>query len=137
VTLDGYNFGDTQGDGVVTFNGVTAAPSGWGNTSIVVAVPAGATTGPLVVTVGGLASNGVAFTVNAPAADADGDGLPDGWELQYFGNLGQGAGGDADGDGLTNLQEYQQGRNPTKGAQADDGAGVNLRLHTPLTPPGQ
>jgi hypothetical protein len=137
VTIAGYNFGDTQGDGSVTFNGVAASVSGWGGTAVLVSVPSGAATGPAVVTVGGLASNGVTFTVNAPAADTDGDGLPDAWEMQHFGNLAQNAGGDPDGDGLTNLQEYQQGRNPTKPAQPDDGTGVNLKVHTPLAPPGQ
>jgi hypothetical protein len=72
------------------------------------------------------------FTV--AAIDSDSDGLPDTWELQYFGNLNQSANGDPDGDGLTNLQEFQQGRNPTKSALADDGDFVNLRLHTPLSP---
>jgi len=45
--------------------------------------------------------------------DNDGDGLPDDWELFYFGNLDQGAGGDPDGDGAGNLAEYQNGTNPT------------------------
>lgn len=51
----------------------------------------------------------VAFT-----ADTDSDGLPDTWELQYFGDLNQTADGDFDGDGLTNLQEYQGGTDPTE-----------------------
>ena len=38
--------------------------------------------------------------------DADGDTLPDSWELQYFPNIaGQNAQDDSDGDGLTNLEE--------------------------------
>ena len=44
--------------------------------------------------------------------DTDADGLPDVWELLYFGSLGQGAADDADGDGYTNLQEFQAGTNP-------------------------
>lgn len=44
--------------------------------------------------------------------DQDHDGLPDWWELAYFGNLGQPASGDPDGDGLPNLQEYQIGTDP-------------------------
>jgi hypothetical protein len=63
VTIAGTNFGSTQGTSTVKFNGTTATPTSWSNTSIVVPVPAGATTGNVVVTVGGQASNGVLFTV--------------------------------------------------------------------------
>jgi hypothetical protein len=45
--------------------------------------------------------------------DIDGDGLPDLWERNYFGNLNQGANDDFDGDGFTNLQEYLNGTDPT------------------------
>jgi len=44
--------------------------------------------------------------------DTDADGLPDAWELQYFGTLSYGPADDPDGDGFTNLQEYQAGTNP-------------------------
>ena len=63
VTITGANFGATQGSSSVAFNGTAATPSGWSATSITVPVPAAATTGNVVVTVGGIASNGVAFTV--------------------------------------------------------------------------
>ena len=63
VTINGANFGATQGSSTVTFNGVTATPTNWSSTSIVAAVPAGATTGPVVVTVGSQSSNGSTFTV--------------------------------------------------------------------------
>ncbi len=56
------------------------------------------------------------------APDMDGDGLPDSWELQYFGNLNQTGTGDYDGDGVNNLQEYQYGTDP--GNQDSDGDGV-------------
>ena len=65
VTIAGSNFGAPQGTSTVTFNGTSATPSTWSATSILVPVPAGATTGNVVVTVGGLASNGVPFTVTA------------------------------------------------------------------------
>src|SRR5207245_1836719 len=39
----------------------------WSATSIIAPVPAGATTGSVVVTVGGVASNAVSFTVTVPA----------------------------------------------------------------------
>lgn len=60
VTISGSNFGS---GGTVTFNGTPATVTSWSPTSIVVTVPAGATTGNVVVTVGGLASNGMPFTV--------------------------------------------------------------------------
>lgn len=63
VTISGANFGTTQGTSTVTFNGVTATPTNWADTSITVPVPAGAATGPVVVTARGSASNGVTFTV--------------------------------------------------------------------------
>jgi len=60
VTISG-NFGPIQG--TVTFNGVAATIGSWAANSIGVTVPSGATTGPVVVTAGGVASNGVTFTV--------------------------------------------------------------------------
>src|SRR5882672_4107341 len=66
ITITGTNFGATQGTSTVAFNGITAtAASAWSATSITVSVPAGATTGNVVVTVLGTASNGSAFTVLA------------------------------------------------------------------------
>jgi IPT/TIG domain len=67
VTITGTNFGATQGTSTIKFNGTTATPTGWSATSIVVPVPTGATTGNVVVSVGGIASNGVNFTVTVPA----------------------------------------------------------------------
>ena len=46
-------------------------------------------------------------------ADSDGDGLPDVWEVTYFGDLDETGEGDPDGDGATNVQEYANGTNPT------------------------
>jgi hypothetical protein len=79
------------------------------------------------------ASNGVdllGWATSIPTSD----GLPDWWEIQYFGNLSQTASGNPDGDSLTNLQEFQQGRNPTKNALADDGNRCELETaHTSRT----
>ena len=52
-------------------------------------------------------------------ADTDGDGLPDAWEQQYFGNPTNAvASADPDGDGMSNLQEFLTGTNPTNHASA-------------------
>ena len=45
--------------------------------------------------------------------DIDGDGLPDYWEVAYFGDLSQGAYDDFDGDGILNIEEYTFNTDPT------------------------
>jgi len=66
IKIVGNNFGSTQSSSTIAFNGTTATPTSWSNTQIVAPVPTGATTGPIVVTVGGVASNHVNFTVGTP-----------------------------------------------------------------------
>jgi hypothetical protein len=66
VTISGTSFGATQGSSTVTFNGTSATPTSWSATSIGVPVPNAATTGNVVVTVGGQPSNGLTFTLAAP-----------------------------------------------------------------------
>lgn len=54
IIITGMNFGQAQGASTVSFNGVAAVVvPPWNDTKIVVTVPAGATTGAIVVTVGG------------------------------------------------------------------------------------
>ena len=51
--------------------------------------------------------------------DSDGDGLPDYWEIKYFGNLTTTDGtGDQDGDGLTDLEEYLAASDPTSASSS-------------------
>jgi hypothetical protein len=66
VTIQGANFGSSQGSSGITFNGVPAVVTSWSNTSVTANVPATATTGNVVVTAGGVASNGVAFAITGP-----------------------------------------------------------------------
>jgi Divergent InlB B-repeat domain len=61
-------------------------------------------------------SNAYGAVTSAPATlwtDSNGNGIPDWWELYYFGNLNQPALGDYDGDGVDNLDEYLEGTDPT------------------------
>jgi hypothetical protein len=68
----------------------------------------------------------------ATAADSDSDGLPDDWEIYWFGNLDQTATGDSDGDGVPNLEERNMGTDPTK-ANVEDTAGITgLEVYRPL-----
>lgn len=52
------------------------------------------------------------FTATDTTHDTDQNGIPDWWELYYFGHIGIDPNSDADGDGLTNLQEFQSTSNP-------------------------
>jgi hypothetical protein len=63
VTIFGSGFGQSQGSSAVTFNGRPAFISNWSPASIEVRVPPDATTGNVVVTVGGTASNPIHFQV--------------------------------------------------------------------------
>ena len=67
ITISGSSFGSTQGASTVTFNGANATISSWSASAITATLPASATTGNLVVTVAGTASNGVPFTVLSPS----------------------------------------------------------------------
>jgi Divergent InlB B-repeat domain len=61
-------------------------------------------------------SNAYGSVSSTPVAlwtDSNGNGIPDWWELHYFGNLNQPALGDYDGDGVDNLDEYLEGTDPT------------------------
>ncbi len=63
VTMTGNGFSSTAGLNQIRFNGVSATTLSATATSLTTQVPSGATTGPVTVTVGGLTSSGVTFTV--------------------------------------------------------------------------
>jgi len=63
ITINGSNFGSSQGSSTISFNGTAAIATTWSPTVITAAVPTGATTGNVVVTVNSVTSNGVAFMV--------------------------------------------------------------------------
>ena len=79
VVITGGNFGATQSTSVVRFNGTIATGvTSWSTTSITASVPTGATTGNVTVTVGGVGSNGVLFTVTTSPAPPSVPTLSDG-----------------------------------------------------------
>ena len=85
VDITGTSFGATQGTSTVSFNGVAATATSWSATSITAAVPAGATSGDVVVTVDSQASNGVAFTVKPAIGSLSLDSGPEGTSVDITG----------------------------------------------------
>jgi len=83
VEITGNNFGATQNGSVLLLNGVSITINLWSNTSIVFTVPAGATSGPLVVSVAPSMndSNPVNLGISA-------DPLPTPWLNQDVGSVG-------------------------------------------------
>ncbi|MEI6605822.1 MAG: hypothetical protein WCP35_10965 [Verrucomicrobiota bacterium] len=60
------------------------------------------------------------YVPNSGAADSNGNGLADAWEMYWFGSLtAQSGDGDADGDGILNKYEQQANTDPTKDETAD------------------
>jgi hypothetical protein len=58
--------------------------------------------------------NWIAFAPKPGSTDADGDALPDSWEMAHGLNPGSpDSSADSDGDGLTNGEEYVSGTDPT------------------------
>ena len=58
--------------------------------------------------------------------DSNRNGLPDSWELAYFGSLtNQTPLGDYDGDGVSNYDEWRDGTNPTNNASLNPRLIVN------------
>jgi hypothetical protein len=83
VVISGSGFGATQGGSAVLLNGTAATINTWGSTSITLTIPAGATSGPLLVCVAPSMndSNAVVFTVTAQP-------LPASWLDQDVGTVG-------------------------------------------------
>ncbi len=74
--------------------------------------------------------------LDGPNDDTDADGLPDDWEMLYFGDLTHGGADDEEPDGLTNSEELQHGTNPLEsdsdGDTLTDGDEVNVYGTDPM-----
>jgi hypothetical protein len=58
----------------------------------------------------------VDLAVSLGLIDSTGSGMPDEWQMRFFGFVGVNPQGDADRDGLKNVDEYRAGTNPTNAA---------------------
>jgi RHS repeat-associated protein len=105
VTISGTGFGAVPSDSTVSLNGISVAVVSWSDTSLFAAVPAGATSGPFVVTVSGQAGSSSTFTVTA---------LPTGWTDTDIGAVGL-AGSATDSGGTFTVK----GAGQTIGGTAD------------------
>ena len=76
----------------------------------------------------GTATATVSVNVVDPNLDTDGDGLPDWWEMLYFGHLGVDPNADPDNDGLSNYLEYLEGSNPLSAGTIPDSLGNFISL---------
>ncbi|MCP4251313.1 MAG: hypothetical protein GY778_30120 [bacterium] len=67
--------------------------------------------------------------------DTDGDGLPDTWENQHFGDLTHNGSQDEEPDGLTNLEEFNNGTDPLNPDTDGDGLSDGDEVHIHGTDP--
>lgn len=79
----------------------------------------------------GQLKNAFAWSLTSVANDdSDADGLPDSWEMKYFGNLTTANGTSCyNGDGVSDLQKYQRSKDPTL---PPENSNLYLVVYTPL-----
>src|ERR1017187_6055716 len=126
VTVAGTS-ASAYGVAAVSVNGMGASTAnGYGNWVVTVG---GLIIGPKTLTATAadnyvppdIATNVVHVIYAAGSYDGNGDGLPDLWQLQYFGCVtcpAAAPGNDADGSGFSNLQDYLVGVDPTNPSAA-------------------
>jgi RHS repeat-associated protein len=68
IDINGSGFGPPYSGGTVQFNGIAAQLNSWSDTLVTALVPIGSTTGPVKVTMNGITSNGVQFTLASTLA---------------------------------------------------------------------
>jgi YD repeat-containing protein len=113
-TISGYQWAQTQGINTPLTNSTQAVANA--------TAPSVGTTSTLqfkltVTDNIGSAQDTVTVTVLELLTDSEnggaGDGLPDNWEIYYFGDINSGPNDDPDNDGITNLQEFEEDTDPT------------------------
>ncbi|MDD4869425.1 MAG: hypothetical protein PHR77_02600 [Kiritimatiellae bacterium] len=78
-------------------------------------------------------TNRQVITIGNFTADTDSDGLPDWWEVTYFGGSTSALPFvDSDSDGWDNMTEYKRGSDPAKPKQDDTGNLLKLQVETVL-----
>ena len=70
TTIRGTGFGTDRGVNTVRFNGLVASVSSWAASEVIATVPSTALSGSVTISVNGVASNPIAFTLGGPIIDA-------------------------------------------------------------------
>lgn len=133
VGISGAHFGLRREDVTVRIGSVDQSVVLAGGSELAFVVADGTTSGPVQVSVQGVAAINAPFL--AVAADSDSDGMPDLFELQYGFDAQNpnDATGDADGDSVSNRDEHRAGTNPlladTDGGGVDDGVELAVGMN--------
>lgn len=134
--LDDFNLPLYQG-GFTKTSGVVVAHTFVARSNLVTAVLDGrGVTAPEIIDHNALLQAATLELIAAPS-DSDGDGLPDAWETDAFGNLSQNDIGDPDADGLTNNEEFISYTNPAKADPDKDGLSDSEEVKTHNTDPNR
>jgi len=134
--LDDFNLPLYQG-GYTKTSGVVVAHTFIARSNLVTAVLDGRGVTAPEITDHNALLQAATLEVIAAASDTDGDGLPDAWEIDAFGNLSQGGTGDPDADTLTNTEEFISYTNPTQADPDKDGLTDAEEVKTHGTDPGR
>jgi subtilisin family serine protease len=111
--LDGTSMATPHVSGAVAF-----AAMNFSNETVIQRIQRVLTNADVIPDLQGWVHNGRRLNLQR-IVDTDGNGLPDWWELEYFGHLtGTDPNADPDQDGMNNLAEWIAGTNPTNAASS-------------------
>ncbi len=105
-----------------------------GEAKVFVAFNSASSASLIVTAKSGTTQTSITIALCAGLVDTDHNGLPDDWELKYFGHIGVDPNADPDRDGLSNLEEFKNGTDPTKADTDGDGMSDGWEVKYHLNP---